>query len=57
MLADLVDDDLLSGSGTVAPSTKTMLNMNNNGKFRDFESTDGIAVDNYIWNLTHVRCV
>ncbi len=41
MLSDLVDDDLLSGSVTLPTSTKTMINMTNTGKFRDFYIQSG----------------
>ncbi len=60
MLSDLVDDELLPGSITLPISTKTMVNMTNMSKFIDFlyvEWTHRISDDNYIWNLTHVRCV
>jgi len=60
MLSDLVDEDLLSGSLPLSTSTKTMVNMTNMGKFLRFlyvEWTHRIGDDNYIWNLTHVRCV
>jgi hypothetical protein len=41
MLSDLVDDDLLTGSVTVPTSTKTMVNMTNTGKFKDFSRLTG----------------
>jgi hypothetical protein len=41
MLSDLVDDDLLTGSVTVPTSTKTMVNMTNTGKFKDFSRVTG----------------